>query len=400
MCSTTSPTTFTGGPINIVGTVPPPGANQPLAPFAPVAYPTLDLDTIDTPLLQALTDAIAAVGAAGLGTSQKVAFSILCFATNGHHRYAGVGDNTMHYSGSLLKVAAMYAAHELLAAANRLPQTPGPHRATPTAFYAGLVTAFDTQIRAESLPDVIAAAEALATKLPAFRATPSYEKIFTVTGTGTASAPSVDFSGDFTTQMRKMIEVSDNDAAGECVRRLSYTYVIAVHLKAGFLAAGPPRNGIWFAGDYTNGANPTARVNSDNDQLAAQVTTTKQMLRVFALIRLHKLVTQDGNDVRMNTLLGLAAALGGWFHFGPLSPPAVQPFDLVLSKIGRGPLKAGGETFSEAQVLKWTGAGMTTPAPATKGLTGEFVVCWQNLHIAKIAGMVDVFRRTYAKLLV
>lgn len=381
--------------------VPPPGTagtSQPLTPFAAVPYPSLDLSVTDAPLKAALTGAIAAVGNA-LGPTQKVAFSILCFATNGHHRYAGVDDNTMHYSGSLLKVAAMYPAHELLAAANRLARKEGPHRASVDAFFKALEDTFDGQIKTTAVPEALAAAEALAAKKTPFRSTPSYRQIFEVTGTGGANPPSVDFTADFTTQMTKMIEVSDNHAAGECVRRLSYTYINAALIKAGFFVPGT-MNGIWFAGDYTStdaSPSPVARVNSENDKLAAQVTTTKEMMRVFALIHLNKLVTQDGNNARMRALLAKAANLGGWFHFAPLSPPANQPFDLIQSKIGRGPLKKGGETFSEGQLLRWTSP--TTATPASKGLTGFFAVCWQNLQLDKIGGVVDVCAKTYAKLL-
>jgi hypothetical protein len=399
MCKSTTRDRTPSQPPN-AGKLPAPGtagATQPLTPFAAVAYPTLDLDPTDGPLKQALTDSITAT-AGMLGSGQKVAFSILCLTTNGHHRYAGVDDNTMHYSASLLKVAAMYAAHELLAAATRLARTPGAHRASPAAFYAGLESTFDQQIKDAALPNVLAAAEELATKLAGYRSTPSYPSLFEVTATGSAGAPSVDFSADFTAKMTNMIEWSDDPDAGECIRRLSYTYINGALIKAGFYDKNPPTpNGIWLAGDYSEGSHPYARVNSQNDKLVAQATTTRQMLRVFALIRLNKLVTQDGNNARMKTLLALAASHGGWFHFGPLSPPANQPFDLVLSKIGRGPLKKGGETFSEAQLLRWTST--TMPAPATKGLTGDFVVCWQNLQIAKIAGIVEVFRRTYTKLL-
>jgi hypothetical protein len=391
-------TTFAGGPIKIVGTIPPPGSPgtvQPLTPFAAIPYPTLDLDITDVPLKTALQAAIGEV-VAMLGPNQKVAFSILCLAMNGNHRYAGIDDDKMHYSASMLKVAAMYAAHELLAAANRLARTPGPHTASPAAFFSGLESKFDAQITAAALPEVLAAAQALATKLPAYRSTPSYAKIFDVTGTGGAGAPTVDFNTDFAAKMNNMIEWSDDADSGECIRRLSYTYINAALMKAGFYVHIPSPNGIWLAGDYTGGSDPYARVNSVNDQLAAQVTTTKQMLRVVALIAMNKLITQDGINARMKTLLGLAASHGGFFRL--YNPPGGRPFDLELSKIGVGPLKNGVSTFSEVQLLRWTRT--PPPDPATKGLTGKIVVCWQNLQINnQIGGIVEVFGRTYTKLL-
>lgn len=391
-------TTFTGGPIQIVGTLPPPGspgAVQPLTPFAALPYPTLDLDITDAPLKTALQTSIGEV-IAMLGANQKVAFSILCFTMNGHHRYAGVDDDKMHYSASLLKVAAMYAAHELLAAANRLARIPGQHRASPAAFFAEMKTKFDAQITATALPEVVTAAQTLSTSLPAYSSTPSYIKIFEVTGTGGTGVPSVNFNSDFAAKMKNMIEWSNDPDSAECIRRLSYTYINAALMKAGFYVHTPSPNGIWLAGDYSEGAHPYARVNSENDQLAAQVTTTKQMMRLFALITLNKLVPQDGNNARMKDLLALAASHGGFFRL--YNPPQPKPFALELSKIGVGPLKSGVSTFSEGQLLRWTRS--SPPDPAAKGLTGKFVVCWQNLQTSQIGGIVEVFGRTYAKLLI
>jgi hypothetical protein len=389
-----------------VGTLPPPGspgAAQPLTPFAAVLYPTLDLDTKDAALQAALEASITEV-AGMLGPNQRVAFSILCLTTNGRHRYAGVNDDKMHYSASLLKVAAMYAAHELLAAASRLARTSGPHRASPEAFFSGLESKFDTPIKdtARTIKtvapsNVLIAAEQLATKLPAYRSTPSYQSILQVSGTGGAAAPSVDFADDFRDRMTNMIEWSDDPDAGHCIRRLSYSYINSALMKAGFYDAAAS-NGIWLAGDYSEGANPYARVNSVNDGPSAQATTTMQMMRVFALITLNKLVTQDGNNDKMKTLLALAASHGGFFRLYTPPPPQTKPFALELSKIGVGPLKTKVSTFSEAQLLKWTRT--PPPDPTTKGLTGEFVVCWQNHQIGQIGGIVEVFGRTYAKLLV
>ena len=370
-----------------------PGASQPLTPFAAVAYSTPDTINPDAALKTALQASVAEV-ASMLGANQKVAFSILCFTSDGHHRYAGIDDDRMHYSASLLKVAAMYAAHELLAAANRLARTAGPHTATPAAFFSELQTRFDPQITAAALPAVIEAATKLVAKLPTYRKTPAYERIFEVTGTGTSTPPSVDFTTDFHDRMTNMIEWSDDPDAGECIRRLSYTYINAALMKAGFYDAATS-NGIWLAGDYTFGANPTATIHSDNDQLVAQATTTRKMLRVFALIEMNKLVVQDGNNARMRALLALAASHGGFFRL--YNPPSGKPFTLELSKIGVGPLKTNVSTFSEGQLLNWT---RIPPNPVSKGLTGRFVVCWQNHQNSQIGGIVETFARTYAKLLV
>jgi hypothetical protein len=370
-----------------------------LTPFAAAKYPALETDAKDGPLQAALQKAVDDVakppgpGKTGMLGPKPVAFSMLCLTTSGVHRYAGVNDDKLHYSASLLKVAAMYAAHELLAAASRLARTPGGNWATPAAFFASMEGVFDAQIAAASSAEVLTAAKDLAAKLPAYRRTPSYSKIFKVTGAGGSTAPSVDFNPEFNDNMTKMIEVSDDDASGECIRRLSYSYIYGALVQGGFYTPGPPAQGIWLTGDYSNGAHPYARVNSENDKLVAQATTTKAMAQLFGLIALGKLVPQDGNNARMRKLLEKAAALGGWLFY---QGHAARPFTLELTKIGLGNLKDGGIVYSEGVLLKWT---VVSLDPAAKGLTGEFAACWQNLQIADFEGIVEVLQRTYRSLL-
>jgi hypothetical protein len=55
--------------------------------------------------------------------------------------------------------------------------------------------------------------------------------------------------------------------------------------------------------------------------------------------------------------------------------------------------------MSEAQLLRWTNNPPLNPA--TKNLTGDFVICWQNLRddLGKVGGIVEVFRDTYTRLI-
>ena len=398
MCTTSHDRTASG-PTDASGTPAPgtPGAAPPpLTPFSATPYPEIEVRPANAAFLNMLKSSITSRQALLGGPAQKVAWSILAFATNGQHLYAGIDDNVMHYSASMLKVAAMYAAHELLAAANRLARLPGPHRANPTAFFAELVTRFDSQIKSAALADVLAAATQLAAKLPTYRATPSYELIFDASAVGSATDPPIRFNADFLARMTNMIEWSDDPDSGECIRRLSYTYINGALMKAGLYDAGSS-DGIWLAGDYSFGADPYARVQSVNDQLAAQVTTTRKMLRLFALVEKKLLVRQDNNDAAMRVLLAKAASHGGFFRlYNPMQP---KPWTLELSKIGIGPLKTKVDVSSESQLLRWTNNPPLNPA--AKGLTGDFMVCWQNLRgdIGQLAGVVEVFRDTFTKVL-
>jgi hypothetical protein len=419
MCSSSSPPTkFSGGPIQIVGTVGPPDPKspQPLTPFAATAYPSPDF-TKDTKLQAALESARTEM-ATQLGP-HPVAFSFLLRNANGSTRYAGVDDDLMHYSASMLKVAAMYAAHELLNAAKRLATSP-PTGGTSPPFFDRLETTFDQMIKDAAAPlqaagkvkptdgsNVLEAAERVAanvtnpiTGVKDYRSTPSYPSIFNVT-TG-AGTPTVTFLPVFTQKMREMIVASDDPAAAECIRRLSYTYINAALMKGGFYnPASAPPNGIWLAGDYTGfDANPSsvARITSQNDGLAAQVTTTKQMLRMIYLIESNhpQMLVETTNPMR--GLLGSAAALGGFLRKALLGTD--PPFLLELSKIGVGPLKTptGMSTYSEVQFMKWTAS---TPNLVAKGLKDEFFVCWQNLQqpgTSLVKSIVEVITRTLTKL--
>lgn len=260
MCTTIHDRTATSPP-DASGTAPPgtPGAApQRLTPFSATTYPEIEVRPPNAGFLNMLKSSIASRQALLGGPAQKVAWSILAFATNGQHLYAGIDDNVMHYSASMPKVAAMYAAHELLAAANRLARLPGPHRANATTFFAELGTRFDQPIESGALPDVLAGALQLAAKLPTYRATPSYNLILDASAIGSSTDPPIRFNADFLARMTNMIEWSDDPDSGECLRRLSYIYINGALMKVGFY--GPDGNdGIWLAGDYSFGANPYAR---------------------------------------------------------------------------------------------------------------------------------------------
>lgn len=409
-CCSPNTTVFTGGPIKIEGTPPPgePGAAQVILPFAAIPYPTVNTDTKHR-VLQPILEAAVRTASNRLGSqTQKIAFSLLALARDGNHIYAGVNDDTMHYSASLLKVSAMYAAHELLASANRLAQKP-PFPQNALAFFKSLINTFDPLIKAAARPEVIKASKDLAKKLPAFNSTPTYDTIFAVTGFGGGSSPTVTFTPEFLGKMTNMIVNSDDPDAGECIRRLSYSYINAASIKAGFYKPSLTQ-GIWLAGDYSNNANPYAFIRSDNDGQSAFVTTTRQIARLFALIQLKKLVHDQGtgfalgsSSMKMQDLL--KNALKSWLILDwTRTNLEIRLFNVTQVKIGVGPLKSKQSVYSEGFIAKW---GMGEEEEERKlrnhNLTGEFVVCWQNLRAAEISthfnGVADVIETTFSRFL-
>jgi hypothetical protein len=419
MCSTTSPTQFSGGPIKIVGTPPPgtPGAVQPDLPFAPTPYPMVA--TPDPAFETALNNALDAQEAAGrFGPSSRIAFSIIALASDDNHRYAGsrrvVAGNTvriddeMHFSASLVKVAAMYAAHELLAAARRLARKKGFPDAP--AFRAALVSTFDPLIRTTAVPSIRNLVADPVLMGPA----PKYDLIFDVTNTGVANEPTIEFTPRFQADLVSMISHGTNDGAARVIRKLSYAYINAALTAGGFFSA-TANHGIWLAGDYLGDKNkqkfnnashiPYVRIPCTNDCEivqgvancgVAQISTTRLMSNMFALIELGRMpnadtktvvspegrTVPDGNQ-KMRKLLsepkplipGTKEADLPWVDQSRLHNVTAR-FTVTHDKIGVADLKRGPDVNSEGLIVNWAG----DPTLLTRRhLTGKLAISWQNL---------------------
>jgi hypothetical protein len=235
----------------------------------------------------------------------------------------------MHFSASLMKVAAMYAAFAMRAEASAFAV--GKDFANATAFF----NAFKEQFKpADAVPAIVSAGHFLQ---------PKYSDILTVTGFGSGTL-TVKFVPEFhrpidedntlydaykavraahglgedadgnlienaqsraayarISQMWRMIVPSDNTSAGECIRRLGYAYINVKLMQRGFYepSASPPR-GIWLAADY--GGSGRVEIDSVNDGKSAQATTSLQIARLFSLIELEQLI-DAGSSHEMRLLL-------------------------------------------------------------------------------------------------
>lgn len=223
--------------------------------------------------------------------------------TGSGHFYAGVHSDEMHFSASLLKVAAMFAAYSLRAEARVLAA--GGGFADENAFFAALGSQFKST---DAVPAIQSAGVGLK---------PRYKDVLKVTGFG-GGALQVDFTPSFfvpldvdrplfahyqevhkhevdanhikddeenaatlaelakVSHMYKMIVPSNNVSAGECIRRLGYAYINVKLMNAGFYdPASTPPKGIWLAADFVGG--PRVEIDSINDGKSAQATTSRQM---------------------------------------------------------------------------------------------------------------------------
>lgn len=281
--------------------------------------------------------------------------------SGGNHFYAGIHDDEMHFSASLLKVAAMYAAFSLRAEARELAQTGG--FANINAFFTALGQQFNTN---EAVLAIRNAGSPVGLK-------PKHADILSVTGFG-SGALSVDFTDDFQNHLRQMIIPSDNSSAAQCIRRLGYAYINVKLMNGGFF--DPMTNtGIWLAADFAGGVR--VEVNSVNDGKAAQVATSREIARLFSAVRLGTLVDSTHSE-EMRQLLKDAVGV---------DPPWISRFNDRLYKfggvkVGVANLKPntppkGPDVFSEGVLLKWKGDAAKLTA---LNLTGDIAVCWQNLR--------------------
>ena len=389
------------------------------------------------------------LGPTELGLRASISISIYLRGKGPHHVYGGVVDEIdgvehhldleEYFSGSLPKVAAMFAAYKLRNEARLLIKALQDHTETATAtnFFTKLEPRLhlgDTVLsmpRWKKLPtgDFIlqpSAAGSGPVNDPRVRKKPLFEQILTVTGNFADPATlQANFTDDFRSHMRKMIIPSDNCSAGECIARLSYPYINVALIQDGYFNKDTMK-GIWLCGDYIltsppfkpqDACPPSVQAKkqpfirldtvNDCDQTthfcgSAQNTTSREMSRLFLNILLEQSVDADSSR-EMHGILHEAQ------HGSPDGTvPPVWPdppdssfltreggptllFKIDGVKIGQGPIKRDpnrdSEVRSEGLLIKWK---KITPDTANfdaalkkkfddLNLTGEAAVCWQNL---------------------
>jgi len=353
----------------------------------------------------------------GLPDPRHIAMTIV--ALDGSGQAAGQDEFDMYYSGSLLKVAAMYAAYQLRIAVNdlaaALPIDPASDATATTNLFNTIRATFD---------DEIANKVAL---LPAFidrgLRVPKYDTIFTATrppgGRFTLEFTTGDHSDDpehvpsrtFEPNLFDMIVGSHNASAGFCIRNLGYGWINGLLESAGlfFPIKVPPTGrsglGIWLAGDY--GGAKVATIESVNDGDVKQVTDTQHMAELFTLLFNKTLVRNVGNPPFMTGNVAMLDLLSQAVHHPHARSLLIRAspapsFTVTHSKIGVGELKGGACvdipekgivtdrcTYSEAAIVESGGR--------------KFVVVWQGIVYhkenpanwdAEILRMVTIIQKT------
>lgn len=323
----------------------------------PTAYTSrLQQDTTGT-LQTAFNSAVAALTSAQKSTFNRVAMTIVAVDDGAStHAAAGIRQDEVHYSGSLLKVAVMYASFELLASVQRLADVlkvkdkDDVFAKVKKAFKAPIESAVATFTSSAQFTDE--------------HRLPKYEVMFQTTPSEKGDWLTFAFRKSYEQELEGMIPGGHNHNTRNCVHALGYSFLNGVLAAGGFFDASS-KNGLWVAGDFTGGW-PVARVPSVNDGDVAQAATTEKLARLMTLIYDRALVDGDKSDSMRNLL----NRTGSWMHF---TTPKVweltdtAPLRVTAAKVGRGPLKAGNEVLSEGEIVHERAHGK------------NFVVVWQNL---------------------
>src|SRR5437773_259170 len=198
----------------------------------------------------ALNHSIVGYGAATKGVIDDSRFSglpdprhipITIVALDGSGQTAGQNEFDMYYSGSLLKVAAMYAAYQLRIAVNdlaaTLPVDPANDAVATTNLFNTIRASFDDEIanKVALLPASIDRGLRVQKYETNFTATRPPGGRFTLeftTGDHSADPEQVP-SATFEPNLFDMIVWSHNAAAGFCIRNLGYSWINGLLESAG-----------------------------------------------------------------------------------------------------------------------------------------------------------------------
>jgi hypothetical protein len=248
-------------------------------------------------------------------------------------QHAGLHAGQTHYSASLLKVAAMYAAHEL-----RAVNTLGADASSGPELFAACHQTFDEEI-AIAVPRINEEGIARGLRVP------SYEKLFTAVPLADGGV-AVEFSSTFQTALVAAIVRSDNAAAATCVKALGYSWINGA-LAAGGYFVDESRDGVWLAGTFL-GDQPYVRIDSMNDGPVAQATTTFDLANMYAHMLAGSLVDPASCAQMLTLLRNAQAGVDPSFLDGVRRPNTGSTSLLPThTKIGVGPLKSGAVVASE-----------------------------------------------------
>jgi hypothetical protein len=291
--------------------------------------------------------------------------AIVIADVSGPTRYAATpNDHLPYFSGSLLKMAALFAACRLRevvrALTAKLENPPAREVFGLLAPYlnATIDRAVDfsrAKVQKRNARDEVTDLSALAWE---YRV-PTYRDLFA------SQAPPWEISDSQEKNVETIFQnpYTSNAAAEALIHSLGYAWINGV-----MRASGLP--GVWLAGDYSRSAHwPGARIPAATFGTAAQVTTAQDMAALFATIARQS----HPEAVKAKSWLGLGRQ--GWADLaGQERLPA--GFSFLGAKVGETPYKV----YSEGSII-------------AKGATGTFVVVWLNCRLPHFYTVLAIVRQ-------
>nr|WP_180204883.1 hypothetical protein [Pseudomonas sp. SbOxS1]NYU04883.1 hypothetical protein [Pseudomonas sp. SbOxS1] len=333
---------------------PPPDApTVELFPPAPQIQTSAD-DTLQNALDQAIDDAVLRQGIAAGSFGVPITIMDITDPLN-PYPMAGWKEDEVDYSASEVKIAVLYGAIALLDMVQRFVTATNP----------GSQAELFLNLQAQMDPFISSCVPALSTA-PGITDThrlPVYDSVFTFIG-GTVS-----FAPGYVTSLIRSIVDSNNAESALCIHGVGYSYLNGTLASGGFFDAGA-QTGVWLAGDFMGGAQyPSARlVNSLNDGPSAQCSTTRSIARLMTAM-VCDCVFDAPLCSAMDIPLSGSAAGADQPWITRTVPPIIDRAVVTHNKLGVGPLKTGGNVWSEVSVLY-----------APLAADHRYVVAWQNLR--------------------
>jgi hypothetical protein len=253
-------------------------ASTGVSPFATSAYPPIM--SLDAPRTTALKQAIANERAA-LPSGQrksldKLAIAIAKLDGGGTVDYVGVREEHMLFSGSLLKVAILYASFELRERVRTL--APNITAANGTDFLAEVAKAFQPGI------------DSAIARVPAgARRRVKFGEVLTATPSG--SGFDVDFTKKHLDDLRKTFSSQgQNTTPNNCILRLGFSYINGALLNGGFLDLSA-KKGIWLGGMFGSRVWDPVFFPTANGGASSQCTAALAMTRLLAAVQRGELIS-------------------------------------------------------------------------------------------------------------
>ncbi|WP_405861004.1 hypothetical protein OG361_37920 [Streptomyces sp. NBC_00090] len=305
---------------------------------------------------------------ADLGMLERTALTVVALEDGiDTHAWAGHRHQEVHYSASLVKLLAMYAAHTLRFFSETVRQE--QHPATADDLFVAVDSAFTTPIKNHVPMKIKAVHGAAGAKI-----VPVYRTVLKAEVDSSGKPIAVVFAPGYVSDLERMLLHQENDGAAACIHGVAFGFMNGKSVDDGFFNLLDQR-GIWLAGDYLGQWTPVP-IPSTNDGLVAQATTAIDMARLFT--RMFDGSLESGAPADLFHML--AGSGRSWFHDrGVWSTQPGQRLVATHSKVGIGPLKANSagiveQVVSEALIVH----------DRTRHM--NFVVVWQNLKVPKEPG--------------